>query len=524
MIDGYTLIMNPIYGPLTIAPPGERPAWRTMPVDQWIGHRAYVEVSDSRIPMFGLNPPPSTAHVPEGPGDGYIVLEQVLFSDDPNSPPAVPNRLNLQALERAHGDDLGALADAYQRLIVRELERWRSGQTASEPDGNDGVALLNWLLKNRLLDDGGRSPGAVRNPEAAGELAGLLRQYQEIEAALPDPRRAPALADGTGEDECVFLRGNYKTLGERVPRRPPEVIAGSAKPAHSSGGGRLELARRLVDPSNPLIGRVMANRIWQHHFGAGIVRTPDDFGRMGQRPTHPELLDYLATEFVRRGWSVKAMHRLMLLSSSYRMSSRPDAAATRLDPENRLLHHMPVRRLEAEAVRDALLAVSGRLNPAMHGPSVLPYLTSHMEGRGRPHAGPLDGDGRRSIYINARRNFLTPLLLAFDYPSSFSTIGFRGVSTVPAQALTLMNDPFVVQQAGRWAERVLAEPGKTDEQRVDALYRTAFARPPSADERRDVLLFLNRQAGRYGCGIDDPKVWSDLCHVLINVKEFIFID
>jgi len=214
----------------------------------------------------------------------------------------------------------------------------------------------------------------------------------------------------------------------------------------------------------------------------------------------------------------------MLLSNSYRMSSRPDSAAMRLDPENRLLHHMPVRRLEAEAVRDALLAVSSRLNPAMHGPSVLPYLTAHMEGRGRPHAGPLDGDGRRSIYINARRNFLTPLLLAFDYPSSFSTIGSRGVSTVPAQALTLMNDPFVVQQAGRWAERTLADPGKTDEQRIDALYWTAFARPPSADERRDLLLFLNRQAGRYGCGVDNPRVWSDLCHVLINVKEFIFID
>jgi hypothetical protein len=218
------------------------------------------------------------------------------------------------------------------------------------------------------------------------------------------------------------------------------------------------------------------------------------------------------------------MHRLMLLSSTYRMSSRPDATQTRLDPENRLLHRMPVRRLEAEAIRDAILAVSGRLNPTMHGSSVLPYLTAYMEGRGRPNAGPLDGDGRRSIYINARRNFLTPMLLAFDYPSSFSTIGSRGVSTVPAQALTLMNDRFVVQQAARWAERALAEPGRNDTQRIDALYQTAFARPPSATERRDMLRFLKRQAGRYECGIDDPRVWSDLCHVLINVKKFIFID
>jgi mono/diheme cytochrome c family protein len=525
VIDGYTLIMNPIYGPLTVAAPEERLTWRTMPVDQWIGHRAYVEVSDSSIPMYGLNPPPSTARVPEGPDDGYLVLEQIRFSDDPNPPPIAPNRLNLQALDRARGENLEALADAYQELMVRALERWRLGETASARDGDDGAALLNWLLKNRLLDDGRLSPGAEKVPGVAGdELALLLRQYREIEAALPSPFRAPALADGTGEDEFVFLRGNYKTLGERVPRRLPEVLAGSVTPADTSGSGRLELARRLVDPSSPLLARVMVNRIWQHHFGAGIVRTPDDFGRMGQAPTHPELLDYLAAEFVRRGWSVKQMHRLMLLSSTFRMSCRPDAAAMRLDPENRLLHRMSVRRLEAEAVRDAILAVSGRLNPMMHGPSVLPYLTAHMEGRGRPHAGPLDGEGRRSVYINARRNFLTPLLLAFDYPSSFSTIGFRGVSTVPAQALTLMNDPFVVQQVGRWAERALAEPGKNDARRIDALYQTAFARPPSAAERRHVLLFLQRQGDRYGCGIEDPRVWSDLCHVLINVKEFIFID
>src|SRR5262249_55259376 len=154
-----------------------------------------------------------------------------------------------------------------------------------------------------------------------------------------------------------------------------------------------------------------------------------------------------------------------------------------------------------------------------HGPSVLTYLTPYMEGRGRPNPGPLDGDGRRSIYINARRNFLTPLLQAFDYPASFTTIGRRGVSTVPAQALALMNDPFGVQQAGRWAERVLAEAGRSPGQRVDELYQAAFARSPSEAERRDALLFVERQAARYGAGPDDPRAWADLCHVLINVKE-----
>jgi hypothetical protein len=508
VIDGYTLIMNPMYGKLTIPVEDDRLSWRTMPVDRWLGHRAYVEVSDSNIPPHRLNPPPSTARVPEGVPDGYIVLDQVVFSDQAEPPGAAPNRLNREALDRSRSDDVESLAGAYQELMVREIDRWRSGETATA-SSEDGVALLNWLLENGLLD--GPSPPS---------LAEHLKRYRVLEAALPAPLRAPAIADGTPEDEFVFLRGNYKTLGERVPRRPPEVIADGARPTP----GRLHLARRLVDPSNPLLARVLVNRLWQHHFVEGIVRTPDDFGRMGQPPTHPELLDYLASELVRRGWSLKEMHRLMLLSSSYQMSSRVSPTATRIDPENRLLHRMPVRRLEAEAVRDAILTVSGRLDSTLHGPSVLPYLTPYMEGRGRPRSGPLDGDGRRSIYLNARRNFLTPLLLAFDYPVSFGPLGRRGVSTVPAQALTLMNDPFVVQQANLWARRVLAEPGKNPRQRIDALYRTAFARPASDDELRDALLFLDEQASRYAAGPDDPRVWADLCHVLINVKEFIFVD
>jgi len=185
---------------------------------------------------------------------------------------------------------------------------------------------------------------------------------------------------------------------------------------------------------------------------------------------------------------------------------------------------MPIRRLEAEAIRDSILAVSGQLNEQMDGPSVLPFLTPHMEGRGKPQTGPLDGEGRRSVYINARRNFLTPLLLAFDYPVTFTPIGRRGASTIPAQALTLMNDPFVVSEAKRWAERTLMDSGSTTRQRIEALYQTAFARPPTADETAWAIDFLQEQSLRHGGGSDDPRVWADLCHVLINVKEFIFID
>jgi hypothetical protein len=284
---------------------------------------------------------------------------------------------------------------------------------------------------------------------------------------------------------------------------------------------------------------VLVNRLWQHHFGAGIVRTPDDFGRMGQPPSHPELLDYLAVEFVRADWSIKAMHRRMINSTTYRQGSEfgvqgsgkevlnPEPRTLNphsADPDNRLLHRMPIRRLEAEAIRDTILTVSGRLDRRQQGPSVLPFLTPHMEGRGRPQSGPLDGEGRRSIYINARRNFLTPLLLAFDYPVTFTPIGRRGNSAIPAQALTLMNDPFVVEQSGQWAQQVLRERGTTADERIESLYATAFARTPTDHERHSSREFLQQQAARHGTTADDERVWADLCHVLINVKEFIFID
>jgi hypothetical protein len=523
VIDGNTLIMDPMYGKLTATPGGTLAEWKTMPVDRWVGRRAYLELSDSTIPMHRLNPPPSTARVPEGKGDGYLAVEAIWLSET-SQPPGQPFDVDNRAIEQA-------------------AERWASGKAEASD-----LAVLNWLLESGVLD------GVVGN----AELADLLARYRGLAASLPLPERAPALADGTGEDEFVFLRGNHRTPGEPARRGPPEVLCGighGSHPSHgthgtngtnateatrtggagnategvpySAGSGRLELARSLADPANPLLARVIVNRTWQHHFGSGIVRTPDDFGRMGEVPSHPELLDYLATELVQHGWSLKALHRKLVTSTAYRMSSNPQSPIPNpqsLDPDNRLLSHMPIRRLEAEAIRDTILAVSGRLNAEQHGPSVLPFVTQYMEGRGRPNSGPLDAGGRRSIYVNARRNFLTPLLLAFDYPVTFTPIGRRGTSAIPAQALTLMNDPFVVQQSGQWAQRVLAEAGNSDDQRLEFLFDSAFARPPTDAERASSREFLQQQAARRGATSSDVAVWTDLCHVLINVKEFIFID
>jgi hypothetical protein len=213
----------------------------------------------------------------------------------------------------------------------------------------------------------------------------------------------------------------------------------------------------------------------------------------------------------------------MLLTRTWQMSSRAtDPAAEAGDPLNKLWHRAHIRRLEGEIIRDAMLAVSGRLDRQMYGPSVLPHLTPFMVGRGRPdRSGPLDGDGRRSVYLSVRRNFLTPMFLAFDFPVPFSTMGKRSVSNVPAQALALMNNPFVLQQAEVWAGRVQAESAE-DDGRLDAMFLAAFSRHPTAEERTGAMAFLDEsRKARPG---DMARPWTDLAHVLFNVKEFIFID
>jgi hypothetical protein len=532
VIDGYTLIMNPMYGKLTVAPASDRLAWRTIPVDRWIGHRAFLEAVDSSIPMHGLNPPPSSARVPET-ADGYIVLKQAVFSDDPE-PPAMPSLIGIALADHSGGHDLPSLAIAYEQAMLEAIDRWRKSSWQSDRQRDDDIGLINWLLENGLLDS------AATADSTAGErglIVAAIEQYRTLEAQILKPNRAPAIADGTGEDEFVFLRGNWRTPGERASRGVLEVIRLTAIANEngqnlSLGSGRLELARQLVDASNPLLPRVIVNRLWQNHFDEGLVRTPDDFGRMGQPPSHPELLDWLAAELIRDGWSLKTMTRRMVTSATYQQCStasslNPESRTVsplQVDPENRLLWHMPARRLEAEAIRDSILFVSGRLNEQMHGPSVLPHITAHMEGRGKPQSGPLDGEGRRSLYLNARRNFLTPMLLAFDYPVTFTPIGRRGTSAIPAQALTLMNDPFVLAEARRWAERILEESGTSTEQRIGNLFESAFARQPTADELADAIDFLQSQSLKHSSGSDDVRVWTDLCHVLINVKEFIFVE
>ena len=365
---------------------------------------------------------------------------------------------------------------------------------------------------------------------ADGHVKKLFEEYlaardKIVRDIRPSSRLAPAMWEGTGVDERVFIRGSPKGLGERVPRRFLEALTGSGPITTGAGSGRLELARAMTDPArNPFAARVAVNRVWHHLFGRGLVGSVDNFGVLGETPTHPELLDYLADRFVRDGWSMKVLIRELVLSSAYRMASHSSPEADAADPQNLLLHRMRLRRLEGEAIRDAILAVSGRLDRAAFGPPVPVYLTPFLDGRGRPKvSGPVDGGGRRSVYQSVYRNFLNPFLLAFDTPIPFSTVGRRQVSNVPAQALILLNDPFVHQQAEMWAKTV-GTADRPTANRVVQMYRTAFARDPSADEVVACLDFVRAQAGRRNTTDADVKVWADLAHILFNTKEFIYLD
>ena len=495
-IGSHVLIAGPLHARLVSAiKAGPEFRWLAHDLTPYKGQRVHIEFTATSADF------------------AVVKVEQA----DAAPPPALPpDALLRKALTGA--DSLETLAAAYQRLFADVVEHLGKDEPLDSPEQ---ARLANWLLaKPGLYAADAKPPKPLR--DAIGPL--IAEQQTMLAQLRNESHLALALQDGSSVDEYVFIRGSHKDHGEVVPRRFLEAFSGTKPLPIAHGSGRLELARQMTDPAtNPLIGRVIVNRLWHHLFGRGLVASVDNFGVLGEVPTHPELLDYLADQFVKDGWSLKKAIRSMVLSRAYRMSSHPDEKADEADPSNLWLHRARVRRLEGEAIRDALLAVSGRLDRTMYGPSVLVYLTPFQEGRGRPASGPLDGAGRRSVYLAVRRNFLSPLLLAFDTPIPFSTVGRRSVSNVPAQALILLNDPFVHQQAEVWARRVLATPG-TPKDRITGMYLSAFGRPPTDVELAACLAFLERQAQTSGVKADDVRVWTDLAHTLVNVKEFIFVN
>ena len=306
-----------------------------------------------------------------------------------------------------------------------------------------------------------------------------------------------------------------------------------------STGRRTALASWLTDPQNPLPARVMVNRLWHYHFGRGIVATPSDFGSMGERPTHPALLDWLASELVRRRWSLKAMHRLMVTSNTYQQSSLFNETATKADPQDLWLWRFPRQRLEAEVIRDSALWVSGRLNLEMSGPSIFPELPPGMESRGgwRVTDSVPERD-RRSVYVFVRRNTRYPLFEAFDMPDTHESCARRNVTTTAPQALSLLNSRLTLEWAQAFAGRVLAAAGASTEDQIDMAFRLAYSRRPESSENEIAKAFFKRQRDLLSEKPQDqlamPTAFSassdplsaaalvDFCHVLINSNEFVY--
>jgi hypothetical protein len=408
----------------------------------------------------------------------------------------------------------------------------------------------SWLLDSKADEDGNGIRQKLKG-DARAEWEALRAKLAAFDAIRPEPLPiGSGLADvGTDAPPTYVLSGGaYDRPRAQVEPgvltildpQPARVVPSPDRP---STGRRTALARWLTLPANPLVARVMANRVWHYHFGRGIVGTPSDFGVKGDERTHPELLDWLAATFVERGWSLKQMHRLIMLSSTYRQSSALTASAANADPDDRLLWRFPRHRLTGEEIRDAILAVSGQLNAKVGGPSVFPDLPPGMEVRGGWKKDEKEEEkNRRSVYVFVRRNSRYPLFQAFDMPDTVETCARRTTTTTAPQALSLLNDGTILKAAQSFAGRVLEESASGWDARVADAYRLAFSRDPAPDERTAARAFLDEQARRIEArlaqrklvalpshaprdvGASQAAAFVDFCHVLVNASEFVYVN
>jgi hypothetical protein len=363
-----------------------------------------------------------------------------------------------------------------------------------------------WKAQVEPLEAQMKKLRALMRGKSPDEKEAIAKKLEELQEQMPEP--PPALFSVANHPETrspihLLARGDYQHKGARVNPRPLGVMLPDGTPElpESTVAPRTELARWISDPQNPLTARVMVNRIWHYHFGRGLVATPNDFGRMGLRPTHPELLDYLANEFVQSGFSVKHVHRLILLSKTYQQNSGPNAAAEARDPENRYLWRFTRRRMEAEEIRDAILAVAGSLNPKTGGPSVIvPIDKELVNALYKPSQWAVTPDksehSRRSIYLIAKRNLRLPMMEAFDAPDAQVSCARRESSTHAPQALELMNGDFANQQADVFAARLEKEAGTEPRKQIELAYRLAAGRAPNVKEAQLALAFLKSQSRR----------------------------
>ncbi|QDT26337.1 Planctomycete cytochrome C [Gimesia panareensis] len=374
-------------------------------------------------------------------------------------------------------------------------------------------------------------------PDYQQKSAEIKKQIDALKTQhWPAPRIRALWSRESPSPSYIYKRGNYLTPGRPVPPGVPAVLTSSdetldfdqkaknGKPV----GRRLVFARWLTQPDHPLTARVMVNRIWLHHFGRGIVNTPGNFGRAGERPTHPELLDWLAREFVRQNWSIKSLHRLMVTSSTYRQSSEISDDAARLDPSGSLLSRMPLNRMEAEVLRDSLLYICGQLDETPFGPA--DSVESRADGLVTSQRG--DKGWRRSIYVLQRRTKIPTLLENFDFPQMGPNCLQRGESLVAPQALHLLNNLMIHQLAEHFASRIRKESGDQPADQINQIYLRALGRPPSSEETEIGLMTLQQLEEKWKSESKDEKKPSDssqkaltsYCHAIFNLAEFQYID
>lgn len=428
----------------------DRWQWQRLDLTYWQGDRIHIEIATAMdTPLL----------VRDQPRSWFAVREARLVRPGAKAPDPGRDVIAsiLRLAEAEPPQSLKSLADLYAAAIDEALKAWQVGSI----DDQQAMLLDACRRANILPKPTDRLPG----------VEPFVEQYRQLEAEIPVATRVPGVDERTPRDQPLLVRGDHRQPGEPVPRRFLEAI--DPTPYPSSGSGRLQLAADLLRDDNPLTRRVLANRIWHHLFGQGIVRTPNNFGKLGDRPSHPELLDWLATRLVEHGWSLKGLIREIVLTETWQLSSQPPENAAARDPENRLLTYRKVQRLEAEAIRDLLLTLSGKLEHQLGGEPV-------------PGSAP-----RRSIYVAVRRNELDPFLRTFDFPEPFTAVGRRSATNVPAQALAMLNDSQASQWVGEWAARVLDDDTLSDDgQRIGAMYLAAFSRDPTQEEVQRCQDFL----------------------------------
>ena len=514
IIENYAVPRGGIYH-LRYSPKNDEMVWAQWDATFWKGFTAYIEFATqedaTRFQLDSEDAALRNRPTRREDGRSFIGASQVVFHDEK----VTPRDTVLPVLHMLRGDapaSLEDLVESVRRQLADAVGAWRNARLS------EGQAVF--------LDEFVRADLLPRSLEDLPTLRPLVAEYRLLERDIPVARRAPGVVEEAAPDQPLLVRGSHKNFGDVVPRGFLTAIDNQAYP--DPGEVRLRLANAVTASDNPLTARVAVNRVWRHLFGYGLVRTVDNFGRLGDAPSHPALLDHLAQSFIDDDYSVKRLIRRLVLTRTYQLSSEASSESAEVDPTNRLLQHANLRRLDAEAIRDAMLAISGRLDSTMYGPSVpVHYAARRGLTEGDPDNGPVDGGGRRSIYQEIRRNAHNPLLEVFDLPKPATTRGQRDATNVPAQSLALLNSPFVVGQATEWGQRLATGESTSVDSRITHMFLKTLTREPTDIERDRVAAYVDKVAGTHGVSPEllmyGSKVWQDVAHSLFNLKEFIFI-